>query len=121
MGNKAVGKKFKRQTSLEKLQTTDFTKFPKYSDGPKDFFETRIEFREALEEWGYFWSNKLVEDAFVRPNFDLSLLKKISNMRDEEEVFPIDQSMFSEEPHHEDAKDILTDKVNMLNQQLDKK
>jgi hypothetical protein len=60
---------------LEKLQNTDFSRFPNYMEQPMQFFESRLELRETLESWGYFWAHKLIEDAFVRPNFDISLLK----------------------------------------------
>ena len=33
-----------------------------------------LEFRETLEEWGYLWAHRLLEDAFVRPNFDIQLI-----------------------------------------------
>lgn len=39
-----------------------------------------LAFRENVEEWGYIWAHRLLEDAFIRPNFDIeAILNSILN------------------------------------------
>ena len=120
MGNKTVGKKHNRQATMAKIQDTNFDNFPIFEEDQIGFFETRMDFRESLETWGYFWAHKLIEDAFVRPNFDLSLLSKISQVNNDEIDFSFDHSEEGE-TDKEDPKEYLNDKINVLKQQLQKK
>lgn len=114
MGNKTVGKTHNRQTKLV------FNDFPEKEKDLQEFFKSKISYREQLESWGYFWAHKLVEDAFVRPNFDISLLSKISNLNREDLEFDFEQSEETKTTNFEDNKDLLNDKVNVLKQQLEK-
>ena len=36
-----------------------------------EFIAGRMEVREKLEEWGYIWAHRLLEDVYIRPNFDI--------------------------------------------------
>ena len=74
MGNKTVGRDVDRSWPDAAIETPDFSHFPIYEDDPYKFFETRMQFRESLESWGYLWAHRLLEDAYVRPNFDISIL-----------------------------------------------
>ena len=37
----------------------------------EEFLKGRIEYREKIEEWGYIWAHRLLEDVYIRPNFDV--------------------------------------------------
>lgn len=122
MGNKTVGKKHNRQTTLANLQNIDLDHLPKYEDGPVEFFQTRMKFRESLETWGYFWAHKLVEDAFVRPNFDISLLNKISRANNDDFDLSFDNFSEAEETKDFSGKEVcLNEQVNQLKKDLETK
>lgn len=121
MGNKTVGKKHNRQANLTKIQSIDLAHFPKYFEDPVEFFQTRLEFRETLETWGYFWAHKLIEDAFVRPNFDLSLFNKISKVNCDDLDFSFDSLTEKEENIESDNPNPLHIQVNQLKEEMGKK
>lgn len=79
MGNKTVGREVDRSCPESAIETPDFSHFPRYEDDPLKFFETRINFRESLESWGYLWAHRLLEDAFIRPNYDMKSLNTIKS------------------------------------------
>jgi len=37
---------------------------------------TFLAFRESVEEWGFLWAHRLLEDSFVRPNLDINIILK---------------------------------------------
>lgn len=87
MGNKAVGKKFDRQSSKAVITPIDMKQFSNYMhvEGELVPISNRLEYRETIEEWGYLWSHRLLEDAYIRPNFDIqTILKTVLNDEPEE-------------------------------------
>ena len=79
MGNKTVGKKFDRQSKKAVISPIDMKQFKQYGDNELLPISNRIEFRETIEEWGYLWAHRLLEDAYIRPNFDIEkILKSIT-------------------------------------------
>ncbi|CAI2364370.1 unnamed protein product [Moneuplotes crassus] len=121
MGNKTVGKKHNRQSTLANLQNIDLDHLPKYVDDPVEFFNSRMEFRESLETWGYFWAHKLIEDAFIRPNFDISLLNKISTVNNDLDLSFGDFSEAEETKDYSGKEVCLTAQVSQLKKDLEKK
>ena len=96
MGNKTVGKKFDRQSTKAVISAIDMKQFNNYMqvEGEIMPISNRIEFRETIEEWGYLWAHRLLEDAYIRPNFDIQkILKGITNDSLEELNFSIRSDM----------------------------
>ncbi|CAI2361236.1 unnamed protein product [Moneuplotes crassus] len=81
MGNKTVGKKVDRPKSKAVIKDIDLDQFKKFTQEPREFLNGRLEFRDNLEEWGYMWAHRLLEDSFVRSSFEIEkVLKSIIDL-----------------------------------------
>jgi len=81
MGNSQCGKEVDRASKKVTIPPMDRKLFKHIYDAKDDegkristvdFISSRMELREHLEEWGYIWAHRLLEDVYIRPNFDVS-------------------------------------------------
>ena len=85
MGNKPCGKMVDRQSKDAIIPTFDKKMFSHYfgnkdENGPisaSEFIQNRLDFRGKLDEFGYIWAHRLLEDVYIRPNFDVTAIINI--------------------------------------------
>lgn len=74
MGNKTVGRSVDRRHSKPVIPEIHATEHSQYLTNPAEFIKSRYEYREKMEEWGYLWAHRILEDIYVRPNFDMKVV-----------------------------------------------
>ena len=66
-----VGKPVERTNSkaiIEELAPLDRSEF---QTNPIEFINKRFETRASIEEWGFLWAHRILEEVFVRPGLDM--------------------------------------------------
>ena len=66
-----VGKTVERTNSkaiIDELSPLDRSEF---YENPMEFIHKRFETRDSIEEWGFLWAHRILEEVFVRPELDM--------------------------------------------------
>lgn len=111
-----VGKPVERMNKkaiISELAPIDQTEF--YLN-PMDFIKNRFETRDSIEEWGFLWAHRILEEVFVRPELDMKWVLSTLNKEDLARIVP-DSEMEYVRLDPESAKG---DKLNQLHQILTK-
>jgi hypothetical protein len=53
-----------------------------------EFIHKRFEARESIEEWGFLWAHKILEEVFVRPELDMKWILNVLDKDDQAKIVP---------------------------------
>lgn len=90
-----MGQTVGKQVERKKPKAIIFEKPPKFSlnyedfySDPMKFIETKLEQKEKIDQWAFKWSHWIIEEVFVRPDFDVQRIMHLIGEADLGDVLP---------------------------------
>lgn len=81
---------------------------------PMEFIKKRFDMRQSIEEWGFLWAHRILEEVFVRPELDMKWILNTLHKDDLASIVPESEMEYI----RLDPDSLKSDKLSQLHQIL---